>query len=124
MYIRKRASGILDAGRDLATFQDLLPMREESIPSLKWDAIPQCPGLYWLQSPVQPLYVGKSLDLLQRFELQFQKAKFDFWGTQRQNLRMRYCPLPDAKDTFLKRHQSRWIAHLRPVGNFTGFDDQ
>jgi hypothetical protein len=123
LYIRKRASGILEAGRDLTTIQPL-PQREESIPSLDRDAVPESRGLYWLQSPEQPLYVGKTFDLRQRFYLQFHKPKFDFWGTERQNVRVRYCPLPDANDTFLKQNQSGWIVHWNPVGNFTGFDDK
>jgi site-specific DNA-methyltransferase (adenine-specific) len=122
LYIRKRASGILEAGRALASIQPM-PRQEESLAFLDWGAVPESRGLYWLQSPDRPLYVGKSFDLRQRFQLQFHKAKFDFWSTERENLRVRYCPLPDADYTFLKQNQSRWIAHWNPVGNFTGFDD-
>jgi site-specific DNA-methyltransferase (adenine-specific) len=122
LYIRKRASGILEAGRGLATPQRM-PDEEECILSLDWDAVPESRGLYWLQSPDRPLYVGKTFDLRSRFQLQFQKTKFNFWETDRQNLLLRYCPLPHAHPKFLMRNQSRWIARLNPVGNFTGYDD-
>jgi site-specific DNA-methyltransferase (adenine-specific) len=123
LYIRKRARGMLEAGQHLATHQPM-PDREEIIQSLDWDAIPQSRGLYWLHNLNQALYVGKTFDLRKRFQLQFLKTKFSFWETERQNLLLRYCPLPDAHDSLLKRNQSRWIARLNPVGNFTGYDDK
>ncbi len=123
LYIRKRAHTFQTAGQRLDAFVPL-PKRKQPVFSLDWNAIPAQQGLYWLQSSDAKLYVGKALDLRQRFQLQFKAVKFDFWGTKRQNLELRYCALPDASERNLKGNQSRWIADWSPVGNFAEFAPQ
>jgi site-specific DNA-methyltransferase (adenine-specific) len=120
LYIRKRAHGFAEAGRELDEFVEL-PKRKQSVLSLDWTAVPPEKGLYWLQSSDKKLYVGKALDLRQRFALQLKADQFDFWGTDRQNIEVRYRVLPDVNDTLLKGNQSRWITDWSPIGNFSEF---
>ena len=120
LYIRKRAHAFQEAGRNLDKFEPL-PKRKQLASSLDWSAIPPKKGLYWLQSSDKKLYVGKALDLRQRFALQLKADQFDFWGTEPQDLEVRYRVLPDASEECLKGNQSRWIANWSPVGNFSEF---
>jgi site-specific DNA-methyltransferase (adenine-specific) len=120
LYIRKRAEGVRRAGRALRDLEPL-PERREFVPSLDWDAVPPSPGLYWLRGSDQKLYVGKALDLRQRFQLQFLTLQFDFWGTPPPSLEVRYRALPDVPDGILKGNQSRWIREWNPLGNFAEF---
>jgi site-specific DNA-methyltransferase (adenine-specific) len=120
LYIRKRAHEFPKAVRKLNEFISL-PKQKQFASSLDWTAIPQEKGLYWLQSTEKKLYVGKALNLRQRFELQLKADHFNFWSTDRQYLEVRYRALPDVDDTFLKGNQSRWIADWNPVGNLSEF---
>jgi hypothetical protein len=90
---------------------------------LDWNAVPESSGLYWLKGPNQNLYVGKALDLRQRFQLQLRTSHFDFWRTDRNDLEVRYCELADDDeailDAILKGNQARWIANWNPVGNYS-----
>jgi hypothetical protein len=83
--------------------------------------VPSSSGLYWLKAPNRNLYVGKALDLRQRFRLQLNASQFNFWLTDRDNLEIRYCALADVDDAILKGNQARWIAAWKPVGNFSEF---
>jgi site-specific DNA-methyltransferase (adenine-specific) len=123
LYLRKRTHEFPEAARELDTVAPL-PKRKQLVRALDWSAVPQERGLYWLHSSDKKLYVGKALDLHQRFELQLKADRFDFWGTELQNLEVRYCVLPDANDARLKGNQSRWIADWNPVGNFSEFAAQ
>jgi hypothetical protein len=117
-YIRKRAHEFSEAMRRLNKFVSL-PKKKQLVSSLEWNAIPTVAGLYWLQSSDKKLYVGKALDLRQRFELQLKAAQFDFWGTSRQEMAIRYQELPGVEDILLKGNQSWWIANWKPVGNYS-----
>jgi site-specific DNA-methyltransferase (adenine-specific) len=118
LYIRKRAHRYREAVHAVDSFVKL-PKRKEVVSSLAWAAVVPEKGLYWLKSPDRNLYVGKALDLRQRFELQFNVSHFDFWGTRRSELEVRFCPLAGVDDDFLKGNQSRWIADWSPIGNFS-----
>jgi hypothetical protein len=122
LYVRKRAHGLPAAMRELDQFVRL-PGRKHLVTSLDCAAIPAVTGLYWLKSADshEKLYVGKALDLRQRFQLQLANVKFDFWGTSRQNLELRYRAFPDVDRTFLDGNQCRWIADWNPIGNYSDF---
>jgi hypothetical protein len=83
---------------------------------LRLSGIPKRPGVYWLQRPGQPLYVGETLDLRQRFDLQLVTSHFGFWDTPRNDLEFRFGELPPEK---LLGNQSHWIARLHPLGNYS-----
>jgi DNA modification methylase len=117
-YIRKQAHEFPAAVRGMEAFVSL-PKRKQTVSSLDWDAISPVRGIYWLQSPDMKLYVGKALDLRQRFQLQLRDVRFDFWGTKLGDIEVRYCVLPEVDDNCLKGNQSRWIANWTPVGNFS-----
>jgi site-specific DNA-methyltransferase (adenine-specific) len=119
-HLRKRAHEFRQEGRKLGALQQL-PKRREFLPSLDWDAVPESAGLYWLKGPNRNLYVGKALDLRQRFRLQLKASQFNFWLTEKENLEVRYSALSDADDAILKGNQARWIAAWKPVGNFSEF---
>jgi site-specific DNA-methyltransferase (adenine-specific) len=120
LYIRKRAHEYPAAGREL-TENDVIPLpkKKQLVSSLDCAAIPPVAGLYWLQSVDKNLYVGKALDLHQRFRLQLTSVQFDFWGAPRQQMTLRYRELPGVDDSFLKGNQSHWIARWKPVGNYS-----
>jgi hypothetical protein len=120
LHIRKRAKTIRLAGRAV-NGAGLWPGRSQLVRSLDWDAFPSLPGLYWVQGPSRRLYVGETLNLRLRFQMQFDAPRFDFWDTDRQSLKIRYRDLPESDDMFLKGNQSWWIAHWKPVGNYSGF---
>ena len=115
LYLRKRADGIKKKGQRLTTIEPL-PREHQQVALMNFTKLPPEPGLYWLESrPDKKLYVGKTLDLRRRFQLQFEKAKFDFWQTEQSDLQLRYC---ESDRNFLDANQSRWIAKWKPVGNF------
>jgi site-specific DNA-methyltransferase (adenine-specific) len=119
LYIRKRAHEYPQAMRELKENEFMpLPKKKQLVSSLDKTAIPPVTGLYWLQSAQMNLYVGKALDLRQRFQLQLTDVQFDFWGAPRQELTIRYHELPGVDDTLLKGNQSYWIARWQPVGNY------
>ena len=120
LHIRKRAKTVRQAGRELRDCLQL-PRKKHRVCSLSRGDLSPTPGLYWLQSPEEKLYVGETLDLRRRFQLQFEKAKFEFWGTDWRNLELRYCELPNVEEALLKGNQSRWIARWKPVGNYSDF---
>jgi site-specific DNA-methyltransferase (adenine-specific) len=119
LHIRKRAKDIRQWGLDVDAPQPL-PRSGKSVSSFDWQEIPQTPGLYWLRSPAKNLYVGETLNLQQRFKLQFERTRFGFWGTDPHDLELRYCELP-VEDWLLKGNQSRWIADWKPIGNYKDF---
>jgi hypothetical protein len=120
LHVRKRAMRIRQAGRneDAAA---LWPSRCHSVQSLDWNAIPAARGLYWVAAPEKRLYVGETLNLRQRLQLQLEAPGFNFWDTDRGILNIRYRELPEMDDMLLKGKQSWWIAHWKPVGNYSGF---
>lgn len=117
-YIRKRAHDYPEAGSKLEEVVSL-PRKKQLVASLELTAIPRESGLYWLESSEKKLYVGKALDLRQRFQLQLRASRFNFWETAPEELIIRYQALPGVEDSFLKGNQSRWIANWKPVGNFS-----
>lgn len=120
LYIRKRAKKNRQAGLQLNRLQPL-PKDGQLLSSLNLNVIPAAAGLYWLQSPDKKLYVGETIDLRRRFQLQFQTPGFGFWETDRRTLDIRYSALNNSETALLKANQSRWIAHWKPVGNYSGF---
>ena len=122
MDIRKAAHTVRLRGCELAAPQRLqLPARGHCLTSLDLDALAPIPGLYWLQGSDKRLYVGETENLRQRFQLQFRSPRFDFWGTDRASLELRYCTLSSDDRTLLEGNQSRWIARWKPIGNYSGF---
>lgn len=120
LYIRKRATKNRRASQELTAFEPL-PKNGQAVDALDLGRVPPNPGLYWLRGPGRPLYVGETLDLRRRFQLQFETSGFGFWDTPRRELDVRYCVLPDGDNTLLGGNQSHWIARWKPVGNFSGF---
>jgi site-specific DNA-methyltransferase (adenine-specific) len=117
LHIRKRAKEVRRAGAEVDA-RKLWPSRGRLVPSIDWNAVPPSPGIYWLQGQSKRLYVGETLNLQQRFQLQLEETQFDFWETDRQNLNVRYRELPGMDEMALKGNQSWWIAHWKPVGNY------
>jgi DNA modification methylase len=78
------------------------------------------PGLYWLSDRKRKLYVGKTDNLQQRFHLQIHESKFDFWGTPRNQLEVRFVPAePQISSVLLLGHQSYWIGKWQTLGNYS-----
>jgi site-specific DNA-methyltransferase (adenine-specific) len=120
IHVRKRAKTIRLAGLK-ADAGNLWPNSAQPVRSLDFNTIPALPGLYWVEAPSKRLYIGETLDLRQRLQLQLEAREFNFWDTDRESLNIRYRELPDVDDMHLKGHQSWWIAHWNPVGNYSGF---
>jgi len=121
MYIRKRAKDNREFGQKLGIRQPQ-PRPFQYLSSLDWHTVPEGPGLYWLSSSDKKLYIGETLDLRNRFKSQFEGTKFAFWSTDRNDLEVRYRPLPDNRNLVLKGNQSLWIAHWKnPLGNCLEF---
>jgi site-specific DNA-methyltransferase (adenine-specific) len=120
LYIRKGAAARRGFARQLASFQ-ALPSRGEWAASFNWGRVPQQPGLYWLRTPEKKLYVGETLNLQQRFRRQLEASRFNFWDTDKSGIEIRYCALPSGGDRLLKGNQSWWIAHWKPIGNYSDF---
>jgi len=121
LHIRKRAMDNRKFGQKLGDRQPL-PKRFDYLSSLDWHVVPEGPGLYWLNSSDKKLYVGETLDLRNRFKLQFEGSEFAFWNTDRRELEVRYCALGDNRKVLLKGNQSLWIAHWKhPLGNYPEF---
>lgn len=120
LHIRKLAAKGRDYARGLACFQSL-PRKGELASELDWDRIPPEPGLYWLESPERKLYVGVTLNLQDRLIRQIKTSRFDFWGTERHHLEVRYCQLPGDDEKVLLGNQSHWVARWKPLGNFLKF---
>ncbi len=72
-----------------------------------------------LEGPGQKLYVGETLNLRQRLKVQLGAKSFDFWGTGKEDVGVRFSSLPEINE--LKANQSRWITEWKPIGNYTGF---
>ncbi len=85
--------------------------------NLSWDRVPTLPGLYWLQGEDRHLYVGRTRNLRGRFEIQFSRNRFDFWGTNKHNLELGYCCVDKEN---LEPNQAIWIGKWNPAGNWTG----
>jgi DNA modification methylase len=81
--------------------------------------VTEAPGLYWLQSADKrrKLYVGQTQNLRQRFRLQIAESLFDFWGTPRSELEIRFIAT-SADPAVLWGNQSYWIGKWHPVGNY------
>src|SRR5262249_18776843 len=117
LHIRKRAKQVREAGAEVDASK-LWPTRGRRLPLLDKNSVPPLPGLYWLQGPAKRLYVGETLNLRLRFQMQLEATQFHFWDTDRQNLNVRYRELPNMDEMALKGNQSWWIAHWKPVGNY------
>jgi site-specific DNA-methyltransferase (adenine-specific) len=117
LHLRKRAKTIRQAGFDLAHPQPL-PDQGRPVAELEGEDVPAAPGLYWLRSASEKLYVGETLDLRRRFRVQFGASRFGFWGIARRDLEVRYGVLPAANERLRKGNQAWWIARWQPVGNY------
>jgi hypothetical protein len=112
--IRKRANKVRqDAAKLNKDIQ--IPTELANPYSLKLSHIPAQPGLYWLSGQDRHLYVGETMNLRERFEVQFGHQKFGFWDTPFEQLKISFRPV-SAK---LAEHQSRWISKWQPVGNYS-----
>jgi hypothetical protein len=117
--IRKRAHARREYARQLPALLRL-PKQIESMAALDLSQVPERPGLYWLGTVGNNLYVGETLNLRRRFELQFESGTFDFWNQDRESIEVRFGELPET-DKELKGNQSHWIKEWKPVGNFAEF---
>lgn len=81
--------------------------------------IPDEPGVYSMRGLDQPLYVGGSLNLRERFKLQFSAPRFDFWGTPKNSIEVGYRSVnPDNSDIVMP-NQSVWAGRLKTIGNLS-----
>lgn len=120
LHIRKLAKRGRDYARKLESFQKL-PSKAVAASVLEWDQLPARPGLYWLRSPEEKLYVGETLNLRQRLIRQIKTSSFDFWQTDRTDLDVRYCELPGDDEKLLLGNLSHWVKLWKPKGNFAKF---
>jgi len=86
--------------------------------NLNLSKVPVEPGLYWLSDDRgKRLYIGETVNLRERLEVQFGHRKFDFWDIPTDSLRLAFQPI--TTDTIeLPKHQSRWIFDWHPIGNY------
>ena len=82
---------------------------------LAWASLPAEPGLYWLRSADRHLYVGETPSLRERLEVQFSPNSFDFWGIDKQKLKLGYRRVDRAD--IVAPNQSIWIGKWKPIGN-------
>jgi len=117
LSIRKRARDV-SRQRETLGHHEPLPKKKDVAAFLDLRQVPCRPGLYWLQSAdaEKKLYVGGTLDLRQRLELQLVSSSFGFWNTSRQELEVRFRELGDID--CLPGNQSYWIARWKPEGNY------
>jgi len=79
--------------------------------------VPAQPGLYWLSSDKQHLYVGETENLNERFKVQFGHHEFDFWGASPEKLQLGFTAVLKPAPS-LPMQQSRWIFDWKPIGNY------
>jgi site-specific DNA-methyltransferase (adenine-specific) len=116
LRLRKRASIYRSLARKLEDCVEL-PRTYTSPFGLTWSSLPAAPGLYWLQGPDDPLYVGETQNLRERLETQFSRNDFDYWSVDRQKLGLGYRRVDDRVD--IVANQSKWIGKLqKPIGNY------
>ncbi|HEV3079694.1 MAG TPA: site-specific DNA-methyltransferase [Gemmataceae bacterium] len=117
LRIRKRAR---DVRKERETVASLIGRPRTTYLAHEFDlrCVIEGPGLYWLQSADEQrkLYVGKTENLRQRFRLQIEESPFDFWGTPRRELEIRFAP---AEPAILLGNQSYWIGKWHPLGNYS-----
>jgi hypothetical protein len=93
------------------------------VTQLDHERVPACPGLYWLEDAdnSKKLYVGQTLNLNDRLHDQLRSTEFNFWGSPREQLLLRYCAVgadDKQEQRRLPGNQSIWIAKWRPLGNY------
>jgi len=66
--------------------------------------------------PEKHLYVGETVNLRDRFEVQFSHKKFAFWDTAFDQLHVSFKAVNAS--TPLPQNQSRWISKWQPIGNY------
>ncbi len=115
--IRKRAQSVRRKADSLLNANSTLPSQRILATDLNIAKIPPASGLYWLQNKAEQknLYVGETLNLQKRLETQIVSSAFDFWGTVRDQLIVRFRE-EDATD--LSGYQSYWIGRWKPQGNY------
>lgn len=123
LYIRKRANDFSRYGKELRKqLRQPLPDSATPVTVLRWDGVPEEAGIYWLEGGAKRLYVGETLDLRRRFQLQFEVTSFGFWNTDRNDLTVRFSPVSSCAGAALRQqlkgNQSRWIADWKPIGNW------
>jgi site-specific DNA-methyltransferase (adenine-specific) len=115
--IRKRAEGVRKRAASMAGTRMRLPHERYLATELDVTKVPASPGLYWLHDVLEQrnLYVGETLNLQRRLESQVIETQFDFWGTAKDHLMVRYREA-DAKRR--AQFQSYWIGLWNPCGNY------
>jgi DNA modification methylase len=118
-WLRKKADKIREMAATVSDSCLTLPKRRVSASELDITKIPPTAGLYWLQNTVdkRKLYVGQTLNLQKRFDLQLISSPFGFWQTSRADLEVRYQQL-EGVDRLLYGNQSCWIRLWEPKGNY------
>jgi DNA modification methylase len=116
--IRKRAKHVRRKALEISRSHLSLPKRRIVASEIDFSSIPEEPGLYWLRNneDTRKLYVGETLNLHQRLEMQLDASPFEFWGTDRKHLDVRFQTLQDDRQLF--GFQSYWIGRWRPQGNY------
>jgi site-specific DNA-methyltransferase (adenine-specific) len=113
--IRKSVSSIRSSSANLATLVSM-PRDGENPFGLAPSQIPSERGMYWLSGHQQHLYVGETMNLRDRFEVQFGHKKFNFWDTAPEHLHFSFKAV--GTTTPLPQNQSRWISQWQPIGNY------
>ena len=114
LRLRKLASKCRSDARRLEDYVEL-PHSYTGPFDLKWANLPAKPGLYWLRGADYRLYVGETLNLRERLEIQFSPNAFDFWGVDKQRLELGYRCVDSAD--IVAPNQSIWIGKWKPIGN-------
>jgi site-specific DNA-methyltransferase (adenine-specific) len=122
LSIRKRAKAVRRISQTVVNAVRL-PNRKEMVTQLDHERVPACPGLYWLEDAdnSKKLYVGQTLNLNDRLHDQLRSTEFNFWGSPREQLLLRYCAVgadDKQEQRRLPGNQSIWIAKWRPLGNY------
>jgi hypothetical protein len=116
LRIRKMATYYFNSLRAFDSRVEI-PRRVENPFDINKGRIPESAGLYWLSGDKVQLYVGATDNLRERFDVQFQTEKFDFWGIPRDKLTIRFQAIA-APGGEISKHQSRWIYEWPSTRNY------
>ncbi len=117
--IRKRENAIRKRGSLITDSKRRFPKESFCAAQLDLGRVPASSGLYWLENAAEKknLYVGGTLNLQKRLETQVIESAFDFWGTKKDQLSVRFRE-KDLSRSELEGYQSYWIGHWKPQGNY------